>query len=114
MSTQATQATQPVYNPLMVKQVDQYDPALGGTPVRPMLPYADVWRREKLDSARMNAYRTMEAEGQLKLGKITYNRSEGLVVIEYRTTIPHEWVLQELKKLVSVADAQRMVQMSFV
>ena len=113
MSTQATQATQSVFNPLSRKPVDQYDPALGGTPVRPMLPYADVWRRESLDSARMNAYRTLEAEGQLRLGKITYNRSEGLVVIEYQTTIPHEWVLQELKKRVAVADAQKIVQMSF-
>lgn len=78
----------------------EYDPVLGGTIVEPILPYADVWWRNDLDQTRMDAYSQLEKEGQMKIDKITFNKEENMVVVEYRTTIPHEWILEELKKRV--------------
>lgn len=67
---------------------------------RPDQYYADVWKREKLDSVRMAAYREMESSNQIWIDKVSFNKAAGLVVIEYRSAIPHEWILDELKRLV--------------
>ena len=67
---------------------------------RPDQHYADVWKREALDSVRMGAYREMEAANQIWIDKVSYNKAEGLVVVEYRSAVPHEWILDELKKMI--------------
>ena len=67
---------------------------------RPDQYYADVWSRDKLDSLRMGAYREMESSNQIWIDKVSFNKVAGIVVIEYRSTIPHEWILDEMKKMV--------------
>ena len=93
----------------------EYDPVLGGTIVEPILPYADVWWRNDLDQTRMDAYTQLEKEGQLKIEKITFNKEQAMVVVEYRTTIPHEWILEELKKRVQPTPKEpEVVQMNML
>lgn len=71
------------------------------TVVRPDQHYADVWNREALDKVRMDAYKEMESENQIWIDKITYDKGTGKVVVEYRSTVPHEWILDELRKRVA-------------
>ena len=91
-------------------------PPLKGSPVKPMLPYADVWWRNHLDQTRMSAYKQLEQERQLEIKKVTYNKTEDRVVIEYLTTVPHEWILEELKKRIKQEESgeQEVLQMSMV
>ena len=93
----------------------EYDPILGGTIAEPMMPYADVWWRNDLDKTRMDAYAELEKEGQLKINKITYNKENEMVIVEYRTTIPHEWILEELKRRVCpMKKAQEVIQINML
>ena len=68
--------------------------------VRPNIQCADVWNREDLDSLRMGAYKELEAANQIWIDKITYNKESGMVVVEYRSTVPHEMILMDLKGLI--------------
>ena len=70
--------------------------------VRPFQHYADVWKREDLDSLHMGAYKEMEAANQLWIDHITFDKTTNLVVVEYRSTVPHEWILEEMKKLIEL------------
>ena len=74
---------------------------MNGTVISPSMPFADVWKREHLDKVRMDAYHQLEAENQIWLDKITFDKTTGIVVVEYRATVPHEWILDELKKRVA-------------
>jgi hypothetical protein len=78
--------------------------------VKPDMFYADVWPRQSLDKERMQAYKEMELEGQIQILKITYSKQNQIVVIEYRSAIPHEWVLDDLRKRIH----KKPVQVSMV
>ena len=81
--------------------------------VKPIMFFADVWPRDSMDQTRMQAYKQLESENQIRVTKVTYNKPTELLVIEYKSTIPHEWVIDELKKRVSPArkDEQMKLEM---
>ena len=93
---------------MATKKIDPPLPPLPGTKVKPFMFYADVWRREKFDKNRMAAYKVMENEKQIEVLKITYSKADGMVVIEYRSAMPHEWVIEELKKRLPNIDPQQL------
>lgn len=57
----------------------------------------DVWPPQTLSRPAMEAYRALEAKGLLEMDSVQVGRHTGSVKIRYRTQIPHEWILQELK-----------------
>lgn len=79
-----------------------------GRIVKPFIFYADVWKRNMLNHSKMQAYKQMELEEQIQVIKITFSRTAQLVVIEYKTTMPHEWVLEELKKRVVKKEPEQL------
>ena len=77
-------------------------------PVRPMILCADIWPRRKLDSSRMQAYKTVEATGIIRITKVTYSRPEQKVVVEYLSSVPQEWAREELKKAVIIPEDRQL------
>ena len=94
----------------MKKKSDSLPPLPLANIVKPFLFYADVWNRERLDQTRMNAYKEMESENQIQILKVMFSKKDQIVVIEYKSTMPHEWVLDDLKKRV----AEKMEQLSLL
>lgn len=93
---------------MATKKIDPPLPPLPGMIVKPFMSYADVWKREKFDKSRMAAYKVMENEKQIEILKVTYSKTDGLVVIEYRSVFPHEWVIEELKDRLPKIDPQQL------
>ena len=93
---------------MATKKINLPSPPLPGTNVKPFMFYADVWRREKFDKTRMAAYKVMENEKQIEILKVTFSKTDGMVVIEYRSTMPHEWVIEELKNRLPKIDPQQL------
>lgn len=75
-------------------------PPIKGEPIKPFMFFADVWKREDLNEVRMKAYKHMEAAGQLQIVSIIYSKANGKVVVEYRSSMPHEWLLDDLRNWV--------------
>jgi len=71
-----------------------------GRIIKPFMFYADVWKRSAFDQPRMQAYKQLESENQIQIMKVTFSKATQMVVIEYKANMPHEWVIDELKKRV--------------
>ena len=67
------------------------------TKVKPFIKCIDCWPgpipQEKLD-----AYKQLIDEGQIRKHHVVYNRSTGRTIVEYYAIAPHEWIREELKK----------------
>lgn len=59
---------------------------------------ADIWPKDKLDKQHMDAYKRVEDDGIIQIRKIVYDKSHGLVSMEYMSQIPHQWVKDHLRK----------------
>jgi hypothetical protein len=57
----------------------------------------DIWKRF-IPPAKLDAYKQLIAEGQILKHHVIYNRRTGATTVEYFSTIPHEWIREELKK----------------
>lgn len=77
-----------------------------GSVAVPMLISADIWNRDRLDKAHMDAYKSVEASGLIKINKVHYSKSERKVVIEYLSAAPIEWIREALKKAVAPTPVQ--------
>ena len=67
------------------------------TQVKPFLKCVDFWPVE-IPPEKLAAYKQLIAEGQILKHHVLYNRRTGSTTVEYYSTVPHEWVLDELKK----------------
>ena len=69
------------------------------TPVKPFIKCVDYWP-EKISPFHMAAYKEMISEGQILKHHIIFNKTTGSTTVEYYSTVPHEWILEEMGKLV--------------
>ena len=67
------------------------------TKVKPFIKCVDFWPVE-IPPEKLASYKLMIAEGQIMKHHVLYNRRTGSTTVEYYSTVPHEWVLEELKK----------------
>jgi len=67
------------------------------TKVKPFIRCVDFWPVQ-IQPAKLEAYKQLIAEGQILKHHVIYNRRTGTTTVEYFSTIPHEWILEELKK----------------
>ena len=67
------------------------------TSVTPFIKCVDYWPT-KIPPPCLQAYRELIAEGQIRNHNYIYNERTHAVTIEYYAIMPHEWVLEELKK----------------
>ena len=67
------------------------------TKVKPFIKCVDFWPVE-IPPEKLAAYKQLIAEGQILKHHVLYNRWTGSTTVEYYSTVPHEWILEELKK----------------
>lgn len=67
------------------------------TKVKPFIQCIDYWPIE-IPESKLAAYKQLIAEGQILKHHVIYNRTTGSTTIEYYSTIPHEWIREELSK----------------
>ena len=57
----------------------------------------DIWNR-RIPPKKLNAYKQLIEEGQIRKHHVTYNRVTGSTIVEYFAIAPHEWILEELAR----------------
>ena len=67
------------------------------TEVKPFMKCVDYWPGQ-IPAEKLAAYRAMIDEGQIVKHHVIYSRGTGVTVVEYYAIMPHEWVLEELRK----------------
>lgn len=63
-----------------------------------VIPCCDVWSWGTLLKNKMQAYKLLEAKGRVARLTITFDKLSKKTVIEYMASLPHEWILQDLKQ----------------
>ena len=69
------------------------------TQVKPFVKCVDYWP-EHIPPEKLAAYKQLITEGQIRKHHVIVNKLTGSTTVEYYSTIPHEWVREELKKRV--------------
>lgn len=67
------------------------------TQVKPFIKCVDYWP-EQIPPAKLEAYKQLIDENQIRKHHVIVSRSFGSTTVEYYSTIPHEWILDELRK----------------
>lgn len=67
--------------------------------IRPFVKCIDYWP-EKIPPEKLEAYRQMIQEGQIRKHHVIYNREAGSTTIEYYAIAPHEWILDQMRNIV--------------
>ena len=65
--------------------------------IKPFIKCIDYWP-EKIPPEKLEAYRQMIKEGQIRKHTVIYDRTAGSTTVEYYANAPHEWIREELKK----------------
>ena len=68
------------------------------TEVKPFIKCVDYWP-ELIPPEKLNAYKQLIADGQIRKHHVIVNKLTGSTTVEYYATVPHEWILETLKKL---------------
>lgn len=63
-----------------------------------IIPCCDVWQRGKLDAHKMQAYKALQDEGTIARLHATYNKSCGMTIVEYMSSLPHAWTKDALRE----------------
>ena len=69
------------------------------TEVKPFIKCVDFWPG-KIPPPHMAAYKTMISEGQILKQHVIYNKTTGSTTVEYFSTVPKEWIREEMGRLV--------------
>ena len=67
------------------------------TEVKPFIKCVDFWP-DGIPERKLAIYKLLIAEGQIMRHHVIVNKATGATTIEYYSTIPHEWVREELAK----------------
>jgi len=67
------------------------------TQIKPFIKCIDFWPVQ-IPPEKLAAYKQLIAEGQIMRHHVIVNQATGATTIEYYSTIPHEWVREELAK----------------
>lgn len=72
--------------------------------VRPTIHCVDVWPGG-LGKDKLRAYKAMIDAGQITKRKAIVNQRTGAVLVDYLSTIPHEWIREEMGRIAGEATA---------
>ena len=67
------------------------------TQIKPFIKCIDYWP-EHIPPEKLAAYKQLIEEGQIRKHHVIVNRQTGSTTVEYYSTIPHEWILQEMAR----------------
>lgn len=70
------------------------------TTVKPSIRCVDYWPGQ-IPPEKLAAYKQLIAEGQIMKHHVLYNRRTGSTTVEYFSTVPHQWILEEMAKRIS-------------
>ena len=70
------------------------------TQIKPFIKCIDFWPGH-ISPEKLAAYKQLIAEGQIRKHHVIVNQRTGNTTVEYYSTIPHKWVLEELAKRVA-------------
>ena len=63
--------------------------------VKPFLKCVDYWP-DGIPERKLQIYKEFIAEGQIMKHHVLVNRRTHATTVEYYSTIPHEWIRQEM------------------
>ena len=67
------------------------------TQVKPFIKCIDYWP-EQIPPEKLEAYRQLIEEQQIRKHHVIYDRKTGSTTVEYYAIAPHEWILEELRR----------------
>lgn len=67
------------------------------TEVKPFIKCIDFWP-DGIPERKMQIYKDMIAEGQIRNHHVIVNRRTNATTVEYYAIAPHEWIRQEMAK----------------
>lgn len=67
------------------------------TKVKPFIKCIDYWPGH-IPPNKLEAYKQLIEEKQIQKHHVIMNRNSGSTTVEYYSTVPHEWILDELRK----------------
>lgn len=67
------------------------------TKVKPFIKCIDYWPGH-IPQDKLDAYKQLIEENQIQKHHVIMNRNSGSTTVEYYSTVPHEWILDELRK----------------
>ena len=75
------------------------------TKVNPFIKCVDYWP-DRIPENKLRAYHEMIESGQIQKHHVIVNRKSGATIVEYYSTIPHEWILEELARIVNESEKE--------
>ena len=76
----------------------------------PEIPCHDYWPHG-IPKSKLKAYQAMLDAGQITKPSVVVNSSTGAMAVSYLSTIPREWLLQEMQQ---IANATQQIQMEVI
>lgn len=67
------------------------------TEVKPFIKCVDFWPVQ-IPPEKLAAYKSLIDEGQIRKHYVVHNRRTGSTTVEYYAIVPHEWILEELRR----------------
>jgi len=65
------------------------------TEVKPFIKCVDFWP-DGIPERKLQIYKQFIAEGQIRQHKVLVNQRTHAVTVEYYSTVPQEWIRQEM------------------
>ena len=65
--------------------------------IKPFIKYVDYWPGQ-IPPKKLQIYKEMIKEGQIKKHQVLYNQRTGSTTVEYSSIAPHEWILQQMRQ----------------
>ena len=67
------------------------------TQMKPFIKCVDCWS-VAIPPEKLEAYKVLIEEGQIRKHHVIYDRRTGVTVVEYYSIAPHEWILEEMRR----------------
>ena len=67
------------------------------TEVKPFIKCVDFWPAQ-IPPDKLDAYRQLIDEGQIRKHHVIHNKATGATVVEYYAIAPHAWILEKMAK----------------
>ena len=67
------------------------------TQIKPFIKCVDYWPGQ-IPPKKLQIYKEMIKEGQIKKHQVLYNQRTGSTTVEYSSIAPHEWILQQMRQ----------------
>ena len=77
------------------------------TKVKPFIKCVDYWP-EQIPPEKFRAYKLLIQAGLIIKHHVIHSRDAGTTTVEYYSNIPHEWILEELKKASAQATCEQL------